>query len=259
MKVRTLIFLSVFGLGLCVKAYAFQDVNIKQKVAYKKSIRTRMPPSIFQDWVQKEFQASSSRWQTSWQTFVVDDQDEDEYFVIARSQDRPWALGVERADCEKPQGFDTLLKQVKEGGTPLHMDCIVGIKKERSFFRYQVTVYEPMYPFWKSPCYVWNLPPGSSKDEFYEKNYTLSAYSDNLRDQVYNLVQNLSEWRPPKTARKISAMKGSGQELIGGESDLLTDEERKLPIKQQEKILENRRKDKEKEEKKKKKSFWSKE
>ena len=116
MKVKTLIFMSVLGLGLSFPAYALRDVDVKQRVPYKKVIRTRMPPSMFQEWVQKEFNASQGMWQTQWQTFVVDDQNEDEYFVIARTKDRRWALGVERNDCEKPENFDALLDQVKRIG-----------------------------------------------------------------------------------------------------------------------------------------------
>lgn len=252
--------MSVLGASLSMPAYAYRDVSVKERVPYKKVIRTRMPPSMFQDWVQKEFNASEDRWQTGWQTFVVDDENQDEYLVIARSKDRPWAFGVERNDCEKPDNIETLVSQVKEGGTPVHLDCILSIKKNRSFFRYQVTVYEPMYPYWKNPCYVWNLPPGTAKDEFYNKNYNTAAYSKNLREQIYELAQNLSEWRPPRKAKKIAAMKGPGQELIGGGDEILTDEEKKLPIAEQQKILESRRKEQGKEQKKsKKKGFWGKE
>ncbi|OGR87294.1 MAG: hypothetical protein A3A86_08495 [Elusimicrobia bacterium RIFCSPLOWO2_01_FULL_60_11] len=257
MKVKTLIFLSVLGLGIRLPAYAFHDVDVKQRVPYKKVIRTRMPPSMFQDWVQKEFNASESRWQTGWQTFVVEDQGEDEYLVIARSKDRPWAFGVERADCEKPGNFEALVSQVKSGGTPVHMDVVLSIKKNRSFFRYPVTVYEPMYPFWQNPCYVWNLPPGTSKDEFYGSNYNMSVYSRKLRDQVYELAQDLSGWRPPRKTKAIPAMKGPGKELIGSDVDLLTDEEKKLPKKEQEMLMEKRRVEQGQTEKKKKR-FWSK-
>ncbi len=244
MKVRDIIFLTVLGFGFTTSAFAYQDVSLKERKAYKKVIRTRMPPSMFQDWVQNEFKTASKRWETNWQTFVVDDQNDrnsDEYFLIARSQDKPWAFGVEKQDCEKPENFETLKSQVMEGGSPVHLDCVVGIKKNKSFFRYQVTVYEPMYPFWKSPCYIWNLPAGSLKDPFYAKNYNMSKYSKNMADNIYALLsESLSEWKPPKQTKKIPQMKGPGQELIGGESDTLTDEERKLPIQEQEKILKKR-------------------
>ena len=245
MKVKSLIFLSALGLGfLPSKAHAFRDVQIKERRPFKKVIRTRMPPALFQEWIQKEFKNWESKWQTSWQTFVVDDQADDQYFVIARTADRPWAFGVERQDCEKPDNFEDLIAQVQRGGTPVHLDCIVSIKKERSFFRYQVTVYEPMYPFWKNPCYAWSLPPGTSRDPFYSVNYNMSAYAQNLRERVYTLVGRASGWRPPKKAKKIAAMKGPGQELIGGEAELLTDEEKKLSIEEQEKEEKQKKKGK---------------
>lgn len=253
MKIKTLLSFGVLGLALASNGLAYKDVDVKQRKPVKKVIRTRMPPSMFQEWVQNEFKAWSGPWQTSWQTFVVDDQDPDEYLVIARSQNRPWAFGEERKDCEKPENYEQLKSEVQAGGSPLHVDVVLGIKKKRSFFRYPVTVYEPMYPFWKSPCYVWNLPPGSLKDPFYSKNYNLAVYSDNLQENVYELVSDLSNWRPPKKVKRIFEMKGRGQELVGGEAELLTDEEKKLPVEEQEKILKKRQKEQEKEDKKAKK------
>lgn len=246
--------MTVMGFGLATSAFAYRDVSLKERRAYKKVIRTRMPPSMFQEWVQNEFKAASGLWKTDWQTFVVDDQDpnSDEYFIIARTKDRPWAFGIEKNDCEKPENFETLKAEVDQNGTPVHMDCVLSIKKNKSFFRYQVTVYEPMYPFWKNPCYVWNLKPGTVKDEFYSKNYNMSVYARNLQDEIYELTSGLAEWRPPKKVKKISVMKGQGQELIGGESDQLTDEERKLPIQEQEKILKKKKKEQENAEKKQK-------
>lgn len=241
----TIIFLTVLGLGsFSGKAYGFQDVQSKERRPYQKTIRTRMPPSLFQEWIQKEFKGASTAWQTDWQTFVVeDDPKTDEYLVIARSQNRKWAFGAERQDCEKPEGLDEYKNDVAQGGTPIHLDVIVGIKKNRSFFRYQVQVYEGMYPLWKNPCYVWNLPPGSVKDPFYGKNYNMAVYSRNLTNQVYELVNHISEWRPPKKEKKIPVMKGPGQEIIGGAAELLTDEEKKLSTEEQEKILKMRRKE----------------
>ena len=257
-SVGTLIALSVLGLAFTSfpgNAYAFHDVQTKARRPYQKAIRTRMPPSVFHEWVQKEFNAVGPEWQTAWQTFVVEDEpDADEYLVIIRSQDKKWAFGVEKEDCEKPENFEDLKAQVKEGGTPIHVDCIVGIKKRRSFFRYQINVFEPMYPFWKSPCYVWSLPPGSREDPFYSKNYNMAVYAGHLKEKIYELVStDASQWRPPKKVKKIPAIKGPGQELIGGDSEILTDEEKKLSITEQEKILKQRKKEQEKEERAKKK------
>ena len=99
-----------------------------------------------------------------------------------------------------------------------------------------------MYPFWNNPCYVWNLPPGKSGDKFYKENYTMEVYSKDLGKKVYDVAENYADWKPPKKMKKIPAMKGSSEELLGGDSDVLTDDERKLPIKQQEKILKERSK-----------------
>ncbi len=227
-------------------AGALQDVRTKDRRPFKRVIRTRMPPSVFHNWIQDELKGAAPELLTGWQTFVVEDEpDADEYLVIARSQDKKWAFGIEKTDCEKPENYETLIAQVKDGGSPVHVDMIIGIKKNRSFFRYQVNVYEPMYPFWKNPCYVWNLPPGSSKDLFYGKNFNMAVYSARLRDQVYDMVSSdATSWRPPKKMKKIPAIKGPGQELIGGDAELLTDEEKKLSVKEQERILKQKKKDK---------------
>jgi hypothetical protein len=234
-------------------ARASDETLIKDRRPFGKTIRTRMPPQILIDVLQNDFNNMSIEWSTFWQNFVIeDDENKDEFVIIARSVPKLWAFGVLKEDCAKPENFEDLKKSVEKGGTPVRMDVLVGIRKKRSFFRYVITVYEPMHLFGRNPCYVWNLPPGKSGDKFYRENYTMEAYSKNLKKQVYDLVSRYSDWRPPKKVKKIPAIKGPGQELIGGEAEELTDEEKKLPLKEQEKILKERRKSDSKSDSKKK-------
>ena len=237
--------LLIFAAGL----NASEDIMIKERKTYGKSIRTRMPPQILIDAVQNDLNKMSPEWSTFWQNFVVeDDQDRDEFVIIARSVEKPWAFGVLKVgmECVKPDNFDDLKSAVEKGGTPVRMDMLVGIKKRRFFFRYTINVYDPMYPFWKNPCYTWNLAPGKAKDKFYSENYTMEVYAKNLKQKVYDLVSSYSSWKPPKKVKKIPAIKGPGVELIGGEAEGLTDEEKKLSIKEQEKILEQKKNEKKK-------------
>jgi hypothetical protein len=152
---------------------------------------------------------------------------------------------LSNTDCPQPENYNQLIQQITSGqGTPVQINVPIGIKKSRSWFRYVVTVYDPMYLYWKNPCYVWNLPPGKAKDKFYNKNYNMEAYAKNLKEQVYDLVKDFSHWSPPKKVKKIATMRGPGQELIGGGADdLLTDEEKKLPLAEQEKILQRKQKE----------------
>lgn len=224
------------------------DVLIKERIQYGKSIRTRMPPQIMIDTIQQEFKAMSVLWGTSWQTFVVeDDESKDEFVIIARSTEKRWAFNLLKEDCPKPDNYEDLKNEINAGGTPVRMDMLIGVKKKRSFFRYVVNVYQPMYEHWKNPCYEWDFPPGKAKDKFYKDNYTMRVYSKNLSAQVYDILKNFSAWKPPKTLKTIPAIKGKGQELIGGDADELTDQEKALPISVQKKILEQRRKAREKE------------
>lgn len=229
---------------------SISDVLVQERKQFGKPIRTKMPPQLIIDTLQKQLDAVSPGWQTFWQNFVVEDDElKDEYLIIGRSVEKRWAFGVLDEDCPKPENFEQLKSEVRSGGTPVRMDLLIGIKKKRAWFRYVVNVYEPVYPYWKNPCYVWNLPPELSKDKFYNENYTMKVYSENLRKKVYLLVSELSGWKPPKQVEKIPAIKGSGKELIGGEAEELTDEEKALPLAKQEKILEKRRKERKKQKK----------
>ncbi|OGR53676.1 MAG: hypothetical protein A3I11_03460 [Elusimicrobia bacterium RIFCSPLOWO2_02_FULL_39_32] len=231
--------------------HAAIDTQIKERKQFGKSIRTRMPPQIIIDTVQKAFHARSPEWKTFWQTFVVeDDENKNEYVIVARSVEKPWAFSLNKGNCDKPENYEELMNQINSGGTPLRIDALIGVKKDRSWFRYTINIYEPMYSNWKNPCYLWNLPPGKGSDPFYNKNYNMQVYSQNLKKDIVELVKSFENWKPPKKPKKIPAIKGSGQEIIGGEADLLTDEERKLSIEEQEKILKNRVKEQ------KKKHWW---
>lgn len=252
-------FINLFAsLPLCLFSIIFlttsaeaSDTMIKERIPYQKPIRVRIPPQLLIDALREEFQAKSPLWRTFWQNFVVeDDEVKDEFVIIARSVERNWAFGILREDCPKPYHYEQLRQQIEAGGTPVRLDVLVGIKRKRSFFRYVVQVYQPMYEYWKNPCYVWNLPPGMSQDSFYKENYTMKTYSDNLVKKVYDLVERYSKWRPPEQVTKIPAIRGRGEELIGGEAEDLTDEEKQLPLFEQEKILEKRRREREKKEKK---------
>lgn len=230
------------------------DTAIKERIPYKKPVRVRIPPQLLIDAIREEFQSKSPLWRTFWQNFVVeDDEIKDEFVIIARSVERNWAFAIIKEDCPKPFTYERLVEQVSTGGTPVRMDVLVGIKRKRSFFRYVVQVYQPMYEHWKNPCFVWNLPPGMAQDNFYKENYTMKSYSENLSKKVYDLVERYSRWKPPKQVTQIPAIRGKEVELIGGEAEELTDEEKLLPIFEQEKILEKRKKQQEKREKKEKK------
>ncbi len=245
--------LFAFQTGLFQARAEVRDTLIKERKPYGKVIRTRMPPQVMIDAIQKEFNVNSTRWKTTWQTFVVeDDEDKDEFVIIARSHPRQWAFGLTNKDCPKPENYDQLINDIKQGGTPVRMDMIVGVKRTRSFFRYIVTVYEPMFDYWKNPCFEWNLSPGKSKDPFYKENFSAKEYARNLEKLVYETVDDYGGWKSPAKLMKIPAMRGAGQELMGAEAETLSDDERKLPIEQQEKILEKRRKQAEKDAKKRK-------
>lgn len=223
------------------------DFLIKNRKPYGKTIRTRMPPQLIIENLQKELQANQPRLQTFWQNFVVEnDEKNDEFVIVARSAEKLWAFGLLKPDCPKPQNYDELADKAKLSGTPVRLDAIIGVKKKRSWFRYVIQVYEPMYSHWQNPCYEWSLPADKNSDKFYKENYTLKVYSENLRKKIYDVVGNFSNWKPPKEVKKIPAMKGSGQDLMGGEADELTDEEKALPLDQQMKILERKRLEKEK-------------
>lgn len=242
----------LFSFLICQNGYSATDVNIKDRKPFSKTIRTRMPPQIVIEQIQAQFNAMSTGWGTSWQNFVIeDDPASDEFVIIARSVEKPWAFSLSKKDCPQPENYNQITQQITSGGTPVQINIPIGVKKNRSWFRYTVTVYDPMYLYWKNPCYIWNLPPGKAGDKFYNKNYNMEVYAKNLREQVYDVVKNFSEWKPPKKITKIAAMKGAGQELIGGNSDeLLTEEEKKLPIAEQEKILERKQKESTKQKKK---------
>lgn len=246
--ITQLLFSTIFLTGLTAPfLHADTDVLIKDRKQFSKSIRTRMPPQIIIDAIQKDFQSHSPVWKTFWQTFVVEDDElKDEFVIIARSMEKPWAFGMLKEDCPKPVNYEDLKNQVETGGTPVRIDVLIGVKRKRSWFRYIINVYEPMYIYWKNPCYTWNLPPGKAKDDFYSKNYTMQVYAENLREKVYDLVKEYNNWKPSKQVKKIPAMKGSGKELIGGEAEELTDDEKKLSISEQEKIIEKRKKEKKK-------------
>ena len=252
MKIRTELIVSL-AVFIASNSFAATDLLIKERKQFGKTIRTKMPPQLMIDTLQKEFQAASPKWQTFWQTFVVeDDPSKDEFVIIARSVEKKWAFSLEKKDCPKPENYDQLIQEINTGGTPVRMDVLVGIKRQKSWFRYNVNVYEPMYEQWKNPCVLWSLPPGGlAKDKFYKDNYTTKVYAENLKNNVYDLVKVFADWKPPRNLKKIPAIRGSGQELIGGGSeDLLTDEEKKLPIKKQEKLLKKRIKERDKELKK---------
>lgn len=238
---------SVFILSFLIPCSFAAESLIKDRISYGKVIRTRMPPQLMIEQIQKRFEEVSPRWMTFWQTFVIeDDPSKDEYVVIARSVEKPWAIALLKPECSKPENYEKLLKDIESGGTPVRMNVLIGIKRTRSWFRYTVTVYEPMYSYWKDDlCYEWNLPPEKSKDKFYGKNYTMRVYAKNLKKQVYELISIFGGWKSPKKLMKIPAMKGPGQELIGeGIDEMLTDKEKKLSVEEQEKIYEKRSKEK---------------
>lgn len=238
----------LIAIFLSIPVCATMDQALKEREQFGKSIRTKMPPQLMIDAIQKELKLRSPGWKTSWQTFEVEDDDhKDEYVIIARAVEKPWLFSMVKDDCPKPANYELISDTKSLMGQ--RMDVLIGVKRKRSWFRYIVNVYHPMYPYWKNPCYMWSLPPGKANDPFYRENYTMKIYSDNLAKQVYALMEEMSSWKPPKDVKKIPVMKGKGVELIGGESELLTDEEKALPISEQQKILEKKRK----EEKKKKK------
>lgn len=225
--------------------FAATDVLIKERKPYGKTVRTRMPPQIMIDYVQSEFRASGKKWQTDWQTFVVeDDPSKDEYLIIARSVPKLWAFGLVEKDCPKPENYEQLSNDTHSGGTPVRLDVLIGVKRQKSWFRHTVTVYEPMYLYWKNPCYQWTLPPGKRADSFYKDNYTMSVYADNMKEKVFPIIKDLENWSPPKKEKKIPAIKGPGQETIGGATEQLTSDELKLPLEEQDKILRQRKENK---------------
>lgn len=236
----------IFGTFAC-SAFAAVDVAVKERKPYGKSIRTRMPPQIVIETLQQQFKRIGPEIKTEWNNFVVEDEAiGDEFLIIARTRERKWAFAMLLENCPKPQDYEILNAQVSQGGTPVRLDVLIGVKRKRSWFRYVVNFYEPMFQYWTNPCYVWNLPPGSAADPFYGKNYRADIYSKNLIRQVYDHMQDyLSNWKPPKKTKRIAQMKGPGQELVGEAAESLTEEERALPIDQQEKILNARRKVKE--------------
>ncbi len=227
------------------------DIAIKERKPFGKSIRTRMPPQVFIDSLQDIFKQLGMEANTDWNNFVVeDDSIKDEYVIIARTKERKWAFALLKEDCPKPAEYDVYKAQVNEGGTPVRLDVLIGVKRKRSWFRYVVNFYEPMFQHWSNPCYAWNLPPGTATDAFYGKNYRADIYAKNLSQQVYDFMQDyLTKWRPPKKTKRIPLMKGSGQELYGEAAETLTEQERTLPLDQQEKLLNSRRKDRDEQEK----------
>lgn len=242
-------FIATLGLAfLALQGATFAespDSLIKERKVYGKVLRTRMPPQVMIETIQKEFTAQSPKWRTFWQNFVIeDDEDKDEFVIIARSMERKWAFGLSNTGCTPPDNYEQLKNDISNGGTPVRMDAIIGVKRKRSFFRYTVTVYQPMYEHWKNPCFVWNLAPGTSKDAFYKENYNMQVYAENLVKDIYEVAKRYDGWKSPKNLQKIPAIRGAGYEYIGGEADTLTDEEKQLPMDQQEKLLEKRRKKK---------------
>lgn len=235
-------------------AFAATDVTIKERKQFGKVIRTRMPPQIMIERIQQEFQSMSPYWKTFWNNFVVEDDDlKDEYVIIARSHEKEWSFRVLKEDCPKPENYDQLKSETEGAGSPVRMDALIGIKRTKSFFRYVITIYEPIYPYWTNSCFAWYLPPGTAKDPFYKTNYNMKVYSENMSKKIYDLVSRYGGWKSPKNLMKLPAMKGPGEELIGGGSETLTDAERALPLKEREKLSKKRMKEIEKEDKKLKK------
>ncbi len=224
---------------------ASTDMLIKERRQHGKPIRTRMPPQIFIETIQKQFNANSPEWKTFWQNFTVEDDDvKDEFVIVARSYPKKWAFSLLNPNCPKPEDYDQFVNDIARGGTQVRMDALVGIRRSRSFFRYTVTVYEPLFDLWKNPCYEWSLAPGTANDAFYKDNNTTKVYADNLSKQTYEAVSAFDGWKSPKKLMKIPAIRGAGQELIGAEADSLTDDEKKLSIEEQEKLLKKRKKGK---------------
>ncbi len=223
-------------------AHATADIFIKERVPYKKSVRVRMPPQIMIDTIQKELQSRSPKWRTFWNNFVVEeDIDNDEFLIIARSEPKKWAFTSLNTKCIMPYEFPQYKSEFEsQGGSQVRMDVLIGIKRKRSWFRYEVNVYEPMYDYWKNDCFSWILPPGTGQDPFYSQNYNMKKYAETLRNDVYQMIEDMRKWAPPKLVKQIPIMKGSGIELIGGGSDDLTDEQRKLSIAEQNAILKKK-------------------
>lgn len=219
--------------------FAYVDISIKERVRYKKPIRTKMPPQIIIETVQKQFEALSPEWMTFWTNFVVeDDVENDEYIISARAVEKKWAFSLLKQDCPKPENYDQYIKDILTDGTPVRIDVILGIKKQKSWFRYQIQIYEPMYLFWTNPCYEWNLAPGTANDPFYSKNYTMKIYAENLRNKVFRQLSDFKDWKAPKKPKQIPIMKGQGKEIIGEGIEFLTEQEKQLPLSEQEKLLE---------------------
>ena len=136
-------------------AHATADIFIKERVPYKKSVRVRMPPQIMIDTIQKELQSRSPKWRTFWNNFVVEeDIDNDEFLIIARSEPKKWAFTSLNTKCIMPYEFPQYKSEFEsQGGSQVRMDVLIGIKRKRSWFRYEVNVYEPMYDYWKNDCF----------------------------------------------------------------------------------------------------------
>src|SRR4051812_17932381 len=95
------LFLLISGLLLITSPlHAAIDDLIKERIPYGKTIRTRMPPQLVIENVQKVFNANSPKWKTFWQNFVVEeDPVKNEFIIIGRSVEKKWAFGMIKEDC----------------------------------------------------------------------------------------------------------------------------------------------------------------
>ena len=229
-----------------IGAQAATDINIKDRIVLEKPIRTKMPPQLVIDHLRKRFQANSKLWGTSWINFVVeDDPIKDEFVIIARAVPRRWIFSLIKPDCPKPLDYDRFMQEAKGEATPVDFAAMVGVKRKRSWFRYVVTVYQPMYEGWKNPCIAWSLPAGGAqKDAFFKENYNTKIYAKNMGAKIYKEMSFLNAWKAPAKGQKIPLMKGSGEEILIEGSEELTDEERQLPLAEQEKLIHQRQEEK---------------
>lgn len=241
---KAAVFLFSILLGFSSNVFAVGEaVLIKNRVPYKKPIRMRMPPQVLIDTIQRELQLVAPSWRTFWNNFVVeDDMESDEYIIIARAVDKKWTFTLKKETCVQPPNYANFERDIKEnGGTDVNFNVLIGIQKKRSWFRYVVQVYEPMFPYKDDTCYLWSLPPGMAQDPFYSQNYRMDIYSKNMAENVYQLLDYMKKWTPPAKGMVVPKMKGAGEELISSEADeLLSEKELDLPIEEQRTLIEKR-------------------
>jgi len=112
-------------------------------------------------------------------------------------------------------------------------------QKKKSFFQVRGERLRAHFPVLEKPLLPMEpaRPTVKSTDPFYKEKLLHGRLRQNLKTQLLELVKPYGDWKPPKKPKLIPAMKGSGHELIGGESREPHRRGKKLPLKEQEKLL----------------------